>query len=374
MHKPKAPSKKLQFSTAKTLETQPPKRPAPRAKLPKRSKIALFFIGLFALLTIAAAGILGSYAVFQYRYNAVPDGEQRSVVVDVPRGTGLSSMAERLENDGLITSAFIFKFVHKIEGREAGLKAGEFEIKLPASMKSVYEQLANGKPIQYGFTVPEGRTTAQIIAKLNAAQKLTGQITDSPPEGRLLPETYLYMRGDSRQSVVDQMRIAQDKTIDALWDNRAPDLPFTTKREAIILASIVEKETGLDGERARVAAVFVNRLRRGMRLESDPTIIYGISKGEILLGRDGRQRGLRRSEIDLKTDWNTYQIDGLPLTPIANPGKAAIAAVLNPPVSNDLFFVADGTGGHAFAGTYDEHVRNVAQWRKIERDRALGGP
>ena len=348
------------------------KADTPKAKIPKRSKFALAIVAIGGLLTLTLGVIMGAYAFVQYQYNAVPKGEPKTVTIDVPRGTGLSTMASRLESDGLIKSAFIFKLVTKLDGNEAGLKAGEFELNLPASMSSVYTQLAEGKPVQYSFTAPEGRTSAQIIRALSTADKLTGEAPSVPAEGTLLPETYLFSRNASRESVVKAMADAQTKLIDDLWETRAPDLPFTTKREAIILASIVEKETGMDGERAHVAGVFVNRLRKGMRLESDPTIIYGITKGEILTGRNGKQRGLRRSEIDRKTDWNTYQIDGLPITPICNPGRDAIAAVLNPPVTDDLFFVADGTGGHVFAKTYKEHLRNVAKWRKIEAERKRG--
>lgn len=349
-----------------------PQANIPEAKIPKRSKLALAVVALGGVLTLTVGVVMAAYAFVQYQYNAVPKETPKTVTVDVPRGTGLSTMASRLEADGIIKSAFYFKLVTKLEGNEAGLKAGEFEVQLPASMKSVFAQLAEGKPIQYSFTAPEGRTSAQIIRALSSADKLTGEIANLPAEGSLLPETYLFSRNASRDSVLKSMANAQDKVIDTLWENRAPDLPFSTKREAIILASIVEKETGADGERGHVAGVFVNRLRRGMRLESDPTIIYGITKGEILTGRDGKQRGLRRSEIDRKTDWNTYQIDGLPPTPICNPGRDAIAAVLNPPATDDLFFVADGTGGHVFAKTYKQHLRNVAQWRKIEAERKRG--
>ncbi len=348
------------------------KAETPKAKIPKRSKLALALVAIGGLITLAVGVVIAAYAFVQYQYNAVPDGEPKTVTIDVPRGTGLSTMASRLEADGIIKSAFTFKLVTKLDGNEAGLKAGEFELQLPASMKSVYTQLAEGKPVQYSFTAPEGRTSAQIIRALSTADKLTGEVLGVPAEGTLLPETYLFSRNASRESVVKSMADAQKKLIDELWESRAPDLPFTTKREAIILASVVEKETGMDGERARVAGVFVNRMRRGMRLESDPTIIYGITKGEILTGRNGKQRGLRRSEIDRKTDWNTYQIDGLPITPICNPGRDAIAAVLNPPTTDDLFFVADGTGGHVFAKTYKEHLRNVAKWRKIEAQRKRG--
>ena len=196
-----------------------------------------------------------------------------------------------------------------------------------------------------------------------ASEVLTGPITP-PPEGSILPDTYQVQRGDSRAEVVVRMRLARDQLLDELWANRQPGLPITTPDQAVILASIVEKETALPAERPRIAAVFTNRLRAGMRLESDPTIIYGVSKGRPL------GRGIRASELARKTIYNTYQIDGLPPTPIANPGREALAAVLAPPKTKELFFVADGTGGHVFANSYEEHLRNVARWRALERKKA----
>ena len=235
-------------------------------------------------------------------------------------------------------------------------------------MAQVYELLRSGQTIQHSVTFAEGLTSAMIVAVLNDSDVLTGEIAEVPAEGTLLPETYHVTRGTSRQDLLDRMARDQRELLDELWPNRAPNLPIETREEAIILASVVEKETGVASERPEVAAVFINRLRRGMRLESDPTIIYGISQGEPL------GRGLRRSEIDNENNaWNTYQIPRLPPTPIANPGRESLAAVLNPAETSALFFVADGTGGHVFADTYAQHQRNVAQWRRIERQRRAGG-
>jgi UPF0755 protein len=218
-------------------------------------------------------------------------------------------------------------------------------------------------------TVPEGVTSAHAVAILARHPVLTGS-APVPPEGALLPETYDVQRGDDRAAVLNRMMEARDKVLVDLWANRQAGLPISTPEEAVILASIVEKETGIAAERPQVAAVFVNRLRRGMRLESDPTIIYGLSKGEPLLDAAGRRRGLRRSELERPNPYSTYQIDGLPPTAIANPGVDSLRAVLNPPATADLFFVADGSGGHVFARTFDEHLRNVARWRQVERARA----
>ena len=337
--------------------------------LPTRQKRALGFIAFTAGITILAALILGAYALVNYRYEAAPKGEAREVVFQVPKGSGLSSIAGRLEKEGLIKSAFIFKLVTKLRGNEAKFKAGEFTLKSPVSMRKTYEALAEGKAVLYPFTAPEGLTSAQIIRAMRANEALTGEIGGVPAEGTLLPETYMVPRAMDRAELIAKMQRAQTELIDKLWEARQEDLPITTKQEAIILASVVEKETGVGGERDIVAGVFINRLRRGMRLQSDPTIIYGVSKGEPLFNKKGQRRTLYRSEIDRKTDWNTYQIDGLPKTPICNPGAKAIAAVLNPAKTDYLFFVADGSGGHVFAKTVAQHNRNVKNWRKIERKR-----
>ena len=339
------------------------------AKLPKKQKRMLGFIALTSVVTILAALILGAYAAVNYRYEATPKGEVDETVFEVPRGSGLSSIAARLEKEGLIKSAFIFKLVTKLRGNEANFKAGEFVITQPASMSKIYETLAEGKAVLYPFTAPEGLTSAQIMRAMDKLETLTGELAETPAEGTLLPETYMTPKGMSRAALVKKMQDAQTKIIDELWGGRQEGLPLKSKEEAIILASIVEKETGVGAERDVVAGVFINRLKIGMKLQTDPTIIYGISKGEPLYNKRGQRRTLYRSEIDRKTPWNTYQIDGLPPTPICNPGAEAIAAVLQPAKTDYLFFVADGTGGHVFAKTNREHVNNVNKWRKIERER-----
>ena len=276
----------------------------------------LGFIALTAIVTILAALVLGAYATVNYRYETTPKGETAETVFEVPRGSGLSSIATRLEKDGLIKSAFIFKLVTKLRGNEANFKAGEFVITQPASMSKIYETLAEGKAVLYPFTVPEGLTSAQIMRAMERIETLTGDMPETPAEGTLLPETYMTPRGMNRAALVKKMQDSQTKIIDDLWDKRQDGLPLKSKQEAIILASIVEKETGVGAERDVVAGVFINRLNVGMKLQTDPTIIYGISKGEPLYNKKGQRRTLYRSEIDRKTPWNTYQIDGLPPTPI----------------------------------------------------------
>lgn len=288
-------------------------------------------------------------------------GPAQSTEISFAPGTSVAAMARQLEEKKIIRSALAFRAAARLGGKTHRFKAGTYEFPARASMMTVLRQIQDGKVIRSFVTIPEGRTSRQTVRILLAVSDLTGEI-DVPPEGSILPETYDYQRGETRQAVLDRMLEAGRKALDEEWAKRQPNLPVKTKEEALILASVVEKETGIASERPRVAAVFVNRLRKGMRLESDPTVIYGITNGEPL------GRGLLRSELDKRTPWNTYIIDGLPVTPIGNPGRDAIRAVLNPARTDDIFFVADGSGGHVFATTYDEHLDNVARWRKVEAE------
>ncbi|EGF90775.1 aminodeoxychorismate lyase family protein [Asticcacaulis biprosthecium C19] len=281
--------------------------------------------------------------------------------VTFQRGTSVTAMSEALEKQGVIRSANLFRIVAKMRGHANRLRAGTYAFPAGDSLVDVLVRMETGKVVRNFVTIPEGKTSAQVVRLLMAQEHLTGEI-ETPPEGAILPETYEFQRGETREAVLDRMLDAGRKTLDDLWAKRAPDLPFKNKEEALIMASIVERETGLAAERPRVAAVFVNRLKQGVRLGSDPTVIYGVSRGEPL------GRGLTRTELDTWSPWNTYQIDKLPVTPIANPGRAAIAATLNPAKTTDLYFVADGTGGHVFAATYEEHLANVAKWRQIESE------
>jgi len=346
-------------------ETSPTEEAAPKPRLAKRDKRALILIAITALVTFFGGLALAGYAAINYKYERAPDGAKDQIAFKVPRGAGLSSIAQSLEKEEFIESAFLFKAVTKLRGNESNFKAGEFYLSKNMSMAEIYESLANGKAILYPFTAAEGLTSAMIVRLLDGAQTLKDDNPEVPAEGTLLPETYLTPRGMSQSQLLAKMAKAQKDLIDEAWENRDPNIPVKTKEEAIILASVVEKETGVGMERGMVAGVFSNRLHKGIKLQSDPTIIYGVSKGEPL----GRR--ILRSEIDRKTDWNTYQIDALPKTPICNPGKDAILAVLNPTETDALFFVADGTGGHAFAKTLKEHENNVAKWRKIQRERGL---
>lgn len=318
--------------------------------------------GALAMITLAAIAVL--VAVWSVYWAPGPRADEGGATTVVLRsGAGVNEIGRTLHEAGIIRSPEIFRAAASLTGADRRLRAGEYEVESGLSLAGVIDLLVSGRVVRHFVTLPEGRSSIQAWDILNANEILVGEIP-VPAEGSLLPETYEVVRGETRAAVVERMQRAHDTLLAELWASRAPDLPIRTPEEALILASIVEKETGLAEERPQVAAVFISRLRRGMRLESDPTIVYGVNGGRPL------GRGIRRSELQRHTPYNTYLIDGLPPTPIANPGREALEAVLNPPETEYLFFVADGTGGHAFARTYPEHLANVARWRAIEAQRA----
>ena len=289
-------------------------------------------------------------------------------VVLIPKGTGTAELAALLAKEGVIADPNLFEIYAYLHRGKGQLKAGEFQFRAGTSVEEAIDTLVQGKAIQHAFTIPEGLTSEQILARLRENELLSGTVNEVPREGTLLPETYLFERGTSRQQLINKMQADAREALVKAWAKRAPDLPIKTAPELVILASIVEKETGRGDERPRVASVFMNRLSRRMKLQSDPTIVYGIVGGKGTLGR-----GILRSEIERATPYNTYVIEGLPPGPIANPGRAALEAAANPIKTRDLYFVADGTGGHAFAETLDGHNRNVARWRQVERARDAAG-
>lgn len=313
-----------------------------------------------SLFLIAALAI--GWSVYFGPGPAAREGE--ATVVSLPSGAGVSAIAANLKAAGVIRSTDMFRAAATFTGADRRLRAGEYEVPSRASLKTVLGLLVDGRVVRHFVTLPEGWSSAQAVDILMKNEMLTGEAPPVPAEGSLWPSTYEITRGESRASVIRRMQTLAEQKMDQLWPQRGPRSVVRTPEEALILASIVEKETGVAAERPRVAAVFTNRIRTGMRLESDPTIVYGITQGRPL------GRGIRLSELRRETAWNTYLIDGLPPTPIANPGEEAIKAVLNPPETTDLFFVADGTGGHVFARTYEEHLQNVARWREIERRKA----
>ena len=340
-----------------------------RTRRRRRSGNALIDVlnGMLTLLVIGLVVVGGGffYVASQY-YGAGPVQEERTFRVE--SGNTLPTTANRLEEQGFISNALIFsQFGGRVE-KNTVVKAGDFSIPAQASMSDILRELTEGNPIRYAVTIPEGWTAWQVLRRLADDDRLTGEITTLPPEGSILPGSYDYTPGDTRQSVLDKMQLAMTQALATVWEGRVADLPLKSPAELLILASIVEKETGVASERPEVAAVFVNRLRTGMRLQSDPTIIYGITLGQSTL-----DRGIRRSEIEQKTAYNTYQIDGLPPTPIANPGIEALRAVANPDTHKYLYFVAKGatpSEGHVFAETYAEHQTNVARYRAIAAEAA----
>ena len=316
-----------------------------------------------ALATLGGALALAGVVALFICFGPGPAARQgASTTVVLRAGAGLPEIAGDLRHSGVISSDTVFMLAAEITGAARKLKAGEYEFASHASLSSIVSAIAEGRVVRHFITIPEGVTSEAVMETLMRADFLTG-VAPAPPEGAVLPETYEARRGDDRAAVLQRMMEARDRLLAALWAHRRADLPYRTPEDAVILASIVEKETAKPDERPRVAAVFVNRLKAGMRLESDPTVIYGLTGGRPL------GHGLRVSELQSQTPYNTYQVAGLPPTPIANPGRASLAAALDPAQTADLYFVADGTGGHVFSATLAQHQQNVARWRAIESAR-----
>ena len=322
-------------------------------------------MGRIAFLALALLVLLaGGISAWGYAGYTRPGPLTAAITVIVPRGAGVAGIAGRLTDAGVLSGPLLFRLGVQISGAEASLRAGEYVFPASISPRDVSALLRSGKTVVRRLTVPEGLTTNEILAQVNGTEGLEGGAGPPPAEGSLLPETYHFAYGDRRDAMVRRLAAAMDKTLADLWAAAAPGLILKSPAQALILASMVEKETAKPDERGRIAAVFLNRLRRGMRLQSDPTVLYGLTRGGSPLGRP-----LRRADLIAPTPFNTYLIDGLPPAPIANPGRAAIAAVLSPTPTDELYFVADGSGGHVFARTLAEHNRNVAAWRKIQKQR-----
>jgi len=322
----------------------------------------LLLVSLFLIAGISAAALLGwGYAQF-----ARPGPLSAPVMVVIPKGTGLAGIAGQLHRAGIIDYPIVFQGAARLTRADKHLKAGEYAFTPGMSLREVIALLQSGKTVVRRLTVVEGTTAAQVLDLLQTTEGLEGEIGDRPDEGSLLPETYHFSYGDSRDEMLGRMSGAMKALLADSWPRRAADLPYDTPRDAVTLASVVEKETGKPGERALIAGVFANRLRRGMPLQSDPTVLYALTGGE-----DKLDRRLTRADLATDSPYNTYKHRGLPPGPICNPGRDALIAALNPAVTDNLYFVADGDGGHFFARTLQEHNRNVARFRKIQRERGL---
>ena len=318
---------------------------------------------LFALVVILALVAVGGAGYGWHLF--VKDGplaEAKQLVI--PKGANLDKIADTLAEAGVIEDRFVFTTWIRILGTQGRLRSGEYRFPKQVSAQEAMNLLIGGRQIQRRITVPEGLTTYQVLERVAKVEGLEGELTETAAEGELLPDTYFFQLGETRNALVQRMKRAMADLVAEVWTQREPDSVLKDKSELVILASIVEKETGEGAERAMVAGVFVNRLRKNMRLETDPTVIYGLTEGKGALGRR-----LLRSDLEKPHPYNTYKIQGLPPGPIANPGKAAILATIKPAKHNYIYFVADGSGGHAFAETLDQHNKNVAKWRQIRRDR-----
>lgn len=336
--------------------------------MPRAGKFALgFLVSSFTLATVLIA-VTAFWGLHAYKQNG-PLAEPK--LIDIPSGSSNIQIAQILLDQGVFDDEkdmLLFKVAARLTGASSKLKAGEYEVPAQISIAKTIELLEDGKTFARRVTFREGLTSFEIIRLLNGVEELSGEVTDIPAEGTLLPETYDYRLSENKAEVVKRMEEAMIKAKEALWPSRAENLPFDTLKDAIILASIVEKETGVAEERKRVAGVFINRLRKGIPLQTDPTVIYAITKGKHKNeGKGPLGRRLLLKDLEIDSPYNTYKNAGLPPGPIANPGRASIEAVLNPESHDYIYFVADGTGGHVFAKTLQEHNNNVAKWRKIRR-------
>ncbi|APO53851.1 UPF0755 protein [Bradyrhizobium diazoefficiens] len=358
------------------MSERPPISPrSPRAALepeqvpppPKRSDRARnpFVIVGNAIITLLLISMIGAGAVYYYGRQVLeaPGPLKEDKIVNIPQRAGKRDIAETLNREG-VTDVNPWVFIASVAALKASsdLKPGEYSFQKNASLRDVIATIVEGKVVQHAVTIPEGLTSEQIVARLSDNDIFTGSVRELPREGTLLPETYKFPRGTTREQVIQRMQQAHKRVLTEIWERRSQDIPVKTPEQLVTLASIVEKETGKPDERSRVAAVFVNRLKQKIKLQSDPTIIYGLVGGKGTLGRP-----IKRSEITQPSPYNTYVIEGLPPGPISNPGRASLEAAANPARTRDLYFVADGTGGHAFTETYDAHQKNVAKLRAMEK-------
>src|SRR5215470_3798202 len=339
-------------------QVPPPPRRSERARNP-------FVVVGNAIFTLLILLMIGAGTAYYYGKQVLesPGPLKEDRIVNIPARAGKRDISDVLQREG-VTNVNPWIFIGSVYALKASsdLKPGEYLFQKHASLRDVIGTIVEGKVVQHTFTIPEGLTSEQIVARLSDNDIFAGSVREIPREGTLLPETYKFPRGTPREQVIQRMQQAQKRVVAEIWDRRSPDGPLKSPEQLVTLASIVEKETGKADERSRVAAVFTNRLRQKIKLQSDPTIIYGMVGGKGTLGRP-----IRRSEITQPSPYNTYVIEGLPPGPISNPGRASLEATANPARTRDLFFVADGTGGHTFTETYDAHQKNVAKLRAMEK-------
>jgi UPF0755 protein len=358
------------------MSERPPISPrSPRAALepeqvpppPKRSERARnpFVVVGNAIITILIILMIGAGTAYYYGRQLLetPGPLLEDKIVNIPARAGKRDIADALQREGVI-NVNPWLFIGSVFALKASsdLKPGEYSFQKNASLRDVIATIVEGKVVQHAVTIPEGLTSEQIVTRLTDNDIFSGSVREMPREGTLLPETYKFPRGTTREQVIQRMQQTQKRVLAEIWERRNADVPIKSPEALVTLASIVEKETGKADERSRVAAVFANRLRQKIKLQSDPTIIYGLVGGKGTLGRP-----IKRSEITQPSPYNTYVIEGLPPGPIANPGRASLEAAANPARTRDLFFVADGSGGHAFTETYDQHQKNVAKLRTLEK-------
>jgi len=356
-------------SPSEALEPERAPEPPQGSRRGRQRPVVVFLNRLLTFLLVLLPTVAGLFFLIRQQFDR-PGPISYPTVFVVAKGEGVSTIARRLEQDWIINSDSLLpgRWIFLIASRRFGvhdkIKAGEFNIKANASVRDILDTLVEGKSILYSISIPEGLTSYQIVERMKASADLVGDVAEVPPEGSLLPDTYRFARGTSREELIRRMQGEQKKFIEELWPTRSRELSLTKPEDVINLAAIVEKEASRADERPRVAAVYLNRLKKRMHLDADPTIIYGASDGKGTLGHP-----ILRSELENRENpYNTYRNYGLPPTPIANPGRAAIEAVLKPDKTAALYFVADGTGGHVFAETLNEHQRNVAKWRHIEKE------
>lgn len=360
--RPEAPSLIVPKSASESLRPEAGTPPPRRSRRARNQFIVFLNFVLSIVIFLTLAGGAAIYFGAREFEQAGPLTATDTVLVRP--NTSVADIATQLERLGMISDARIFRIGVRAFGHDSSLKAGEYEVRAHASMRDIMELMQSGKSVQYSLTIPEGMTVWQAFKRIAATEELQGELpAELPPEGSIAADTLRFTRGMERQAVLDKLMADQRQLVQDIWERRDPDLPLNDINEFVTLASIVEKETGRADERPRVAAVFVNRLRKGMRLQSDPTILYGLFGGQ---GRPA-DRPIYQSDIEKPTPYNTYTIDALPPGPIANPGRAALEAVANPSETDDLYFVADGTGGHVFATTLEEHNANVARYRAFRR-------